>query len=190
MAEYREHIVDMLRQMAEQKKMVAIHENPHDFESFVVGYVQHVTDEQVNFRGFNPRGEDDGILAIHLDQIASIHWDSDYLRRVQYLSEHPITLHPPIASLLSADAESLSSILTAAQESGTMITIHFLDADKLSGLVSSVGEDWVEFEVILDTGQSDGWKIIPFYKIGRLDVGGIEEQVDLAVHRSRYAMGQ
>jgi hypothetical protein len=186
MPEYSEHIVDMLRQMAEQKKLVAIHENNNDFESFVVGFVARVGNEDMLLRAYNPQGQEDGMHVIWLAHIQSLHWDSDYLRRIQYLIENPIELHSSLEKV-NGD-ECMSGALSAARDGGAMITVHFHDAEKLSGLVSEIGEDWVEFEVILDTGQTDGYKLIPFYMIARLDIGGISEQVDLAVHRTRYGI--
>src|SRR5436853_4421062 len=104
MVEFRQHLIDVLSRMRDERCIVAIHEQPSDSESFVVGYVVAVSAEQVNVRAINTRGQDDGVLVIHMDSVHRIHWDSDYLRRVQFLHDHPPVLSPPSDSLINADA--------------------------------------------------------------------------------------
>ena len=78
-------MLELLRECEDNKILTAVYNNRNAYDSFSVGYVLVVTEEEMLLARISPRVEFDGYAVCRVDTIFRIETDGAYLRKVELL---------------------------------------------------------------------------------------------------------
>ncbi|HEY0867869.1 MAG TPA: hypothetical protein VGE01_10835, partial [Fimbriimonas sp.] len=89
MAAYgKARFIDTLVTAQEKGSAVAVYADAEDFQSYEVGFVDHVDKSEVVLLCLTPKGEPDGRRALRTEDISRIDVDNAYTRKLELLYQY------------------------------------------------------------------------------------------------------
>src|SRR5580658_2372111 len=86
--EGRNKFLQTLTESQEKTRAVAVYADADDFQSYEVGFVEHVDSEEIVLLCLTPKGEPDGRRAIRTDDVSRVDVDTAYTRKLELLYQY------------------------------------------------------------------------------------------------------
>ncbi len=171
-----------------KSRAVAVYADADDFQSYEVGFVEHVDSEEIVLLCLTPKGEPDGRRAIRTDDVSRVDLDTAYTRKLELLYQYRDSIFDKDFRPAPAGAASLRSQLEHAKQNHTLV--HLVDSNDYgpSGFVHSVGDDFVEIERIGPNGEPDGIATILSAGICKVHFGRRQEQLLEFLYRYNFEL--
>jgi hypothetical protein len=172
-----------LTRALEEGRAVAVYAEADNFQSYEVGFVEHVTDDELVLLCLTPKGEPDGRRVLRADDVARIDRDTTYTRKLELLFEYRESIFDNDFRSAPIGAADLRGQLEHARLNNTLV--HLVDSSDYgpSGFVQVVGDDYVEIERIGNNGEPDGVATILLSGISKVHFARRQEQLLEFLHR-------
>jgi hypothetical protein len=177
-----------LTEALDKGRAVAVYADSDDFQSYEVGFVEHVDAEEVVLLCVTPKGEPDGRRALRTDDVSRVDLDTSYTRKLELLYEYRETLFDKEFRPAPPGGVSLRAQLEHAKETHTLV--HLVDGNDYgpSGFVQAIGEDYVEILRIGVNGEPDGVATILSAGIAKVHFARRQEQVLEFLYRYNFEL--
>ena len=180
--------VQTLQRAMESSRAVAVYSDPEDFDSYEVGFVEHVDREELILTCLTPKGEPDGRRSIRTDDVCRIAADTAYTKKLQLLYEYRESVFDRDFRPAPAGAQGLRPQLEHAKEQHTLV--HVVDANDYgpSGFVETLGDDFVDILRIGPNVEPDGVATILLSSVSKIHFGRRKEQVLEFLYRYHFEL--
>ncbi|RYG30611.1 hypothetical protein EON81_24590 [bacterium] len=174
----REH----LESAAQKGELTAIYVDPGQPDAFIVGIAEKIGSEGFLFNMVSPKGGPDGYQPTQWEDVITFHADSEYLGRVAALRNQPTPDQPPHWFELPSDPKAA---LQYAKDHRLAVSVRD-GLESYQGFVRDMGKDWIEINVVIESGQIDGHYLLDLDRLDRIRIGGRDELEMEHLHRLRY----
>ncbi|HVT14178.1 MAG TPA: hypothetical protein VHE55_18090 [Fimbriimonadaceae bacterium] len=189
MASVRSKFVTILQEAMEAGQVVSLYHQSHDADRFEVGFVDSVSATDVTLVCLTPRGEEDGRMAVRIEDITALEIDDPYSRKIQ-------TLHSYRGSIFSREegfrasstSPSLEEQLLRAQEGGSVVTIEDASGTRFTGFVGELAEGYIEMKLLNQYGSPDGTAFLARHMLAKVDIGRREEQTRAFLYKIEHEL--
>lgn len=134
-----------------RSKVIALYMNRDDTDVFIAGRLDRIDEENaILLKSMTITGENDGFLLVHLEHIYRIEYETQYLRKLAFLSEE--TKYDEIPEMGSC----FRSLLTYAKQEKKVIQVTRNQASKEKsdiGIVKSFNDVMLELSHLDQTGE-------------------------------------
>lgn len=181
--------LDTLRKAQDHGHAVAVYADADDFQSYEVGFVDHVDSNELILLCLTPKGEPDGRRALRIEDVSRVDVENAYTRKLELLYQYRDTVFDrDFKSLPSENGRDLRAQLEFAKDEGVLV--HLVDNNDYgpSGFVTGVGDDFVEMQRIGTNGEPDGTSTVLMHGISKVHIGRRQEQVLEFLHRYNYGL--
>ena len=130
-----------------------------DDDGFTIGYVNDFNEEFVAINAINPRGLNDGIHVIRLDEIVKIEKETNYDKKLVTLMKWKNTV---LSDYKFKSNDFIYELLNLSLKEKKIVTITIMNSNEVSnnGIVRKLDKELVEIENIDSYGLSDGFNIL------------------------------
>jgi hypothetical protein len=146
-----------LMESSNNGELLEIYTEKNNPNECAVGFIIILSENELILNAIDPKGLDDGFLAIRNDDIYSISYDTNYLRKISLLSENEKPRLPKqnIKEYLK-EANMFFSIFKESMDNKKLITLKLYYDIDVSGIIKSFDEEIIEISVIDTHGNFDG----------------------------------
>ncbi len=117
----------------------------------LTGFVRSCDENEILIAHINPRGEYDGFILKHLDDLYRVDCDGEYEKKIQRLYQLKEQSHPHFDC---TEEGALFPLLKFAKETESLITVE-LEGDKITGFVREYA-DLISLDAVNDFGARCG----------------------------------
>ena len=189
MAKRRTKFFEVLRRVQEAEKLVCVFHGDDEHDKFDVGFVESLTNSTLTLLSVSPRGEYDGRVVMHLDDLNRVETDDRYSRKIALLHEYR-------GSVFKADdkvnkqalAFGIGEQLQAALEETCVVCVEDVKGNAITGFVREIGDDYVEVEALTQLGEPDGTSIISLEEVSRVQIGARDQQVRAFLYQYNFGL--
>lgn len=161
----------------EAGKVVSLYHQSHDADRFEVGYVESVSRTDVTMLCLTPRGEEDGRMAVRIEDISALEIDDPYSQKIQTLHSYKGSVFNREEGLrTSANSPSLDEQLQSAHDSNQAVTIEDVSGTRFTGFVGELTDGYIEMKLLNQYGAPDGTAYLARHMLGKVDIGRRDEQ--------------
>lgn len=189
MGKRRVKFYEVLREIQAREKLVCVFHGDDEHDKFDVGFVESLTPTTVTLLSVSPRGEYDGRVVMHIDDLNRVETDDRYSRKIALLHEYRGSVfksddHVNPGARDYAFAEQLQS----AKESGSVICIEDMKGNAVTGYVREIGDDYVELEALTQLGEPDGTALLSLDEVARVQIGARDQQVRNFLYQYNFGL--
>src|SRR5690242_8031745 len=149
MARARDKFFDVLRRKQDEGKLVCIFHGDDGADKFDVGYVESLTPSTVTLLSVSPRGDFDGRLIMHLEDLSRIETDDRYSKKIELLNHYRESVFKKEDKVeISARQDGPLDHLRRAQSENSVVCVEDQSGNSVTGFVAEVGDDYVEIEML------------------------------------------
>jgi hypothetical protein len=162
----------------EQERAVAVYSDVNDYQSYEVGFVDYVDENELVLRCLTPKGEPDGRRALRTEDVIRIDADNAYIRKLELLYEYrDRVFDSDFPEMPKASALHLRGQLEFARD--RQLVVHLVDHEDYgpSGFVRDVGPDFVDIDRLGPNGEPDGSATLLISSISKVHIGRKQDQV-------------
>src|SRR5579862_6076889 len=87
-ADARGKFYSILQGAYESQRVVSLYHQSHDSDRFEVGFVESVSRTDVTLLCLTPRGEEDGRMAVRIEDITALELEDPYSEKIQTLHSY------------------------------------------------------------------------------------------------------
>lgn len=184
----RSRFVSLLRTAQTDGRAVAVYADAEDFQSYEVGFVEHIDESELVLLCLTPKGEPDGRRAIRCEDLVRVDMDNSYTRKLELLYQYRTNIFDNDFRPGPKSNSDLKAQLENARENNTLV--HLVDGNDYgpTGFVKHVGDDYVEIERIGTNGEPDGMATVMCSSLTKLHFGRRQEQVLEFLYRYNYEL--
>lgn len=185
----KSRFLETLRTACTDGKAVAVYSESEDFQSYEVGFVEHVSSSELVLQCLTSKGEPDGRRVLHMDDVLRVDADNAYTRKLELLYQYRDSVFDKnFASGPKGSRQDLRAQLLHAKE--TNVVVHLVDGNDYgpSGFVREVGEDYVELERVGASGEPDGKATLLMSHVTKVHIGRRSEQILAFLYRYNYEL--
>jgi len=176
-ASVRSKFVSILQHAQEAGQVVSLYHQSNEEDRFEVGFVETVSRTEVTLVCLTPRGEQDGRMAVRIEDIGALEIDDPYSQKVQTLhSYRGSVFNREDGSATHAAGKSIEEQLQKAQEDKAVVTVEDVNGNRFTGFVNETAEGYIEMKLLNQYGAPDGTLYLALHMLGKLDVGRRDEQ--------------
>lgn len=162
----------LLSEYLQTNTLLAIYTNKDNEETFAVGYINQLTEEEVIILHVGLHGEYDGYSACYIDDIFKIETNTKYLNKINILKDGNNTEK---LTIITTDNDCFTSLITTAMKNRNIIAIGCSDLDMaIIGFLKSNLDDTVIVSQINEYGEQDGEAIICKDSINKIVIDDVE----------------
>jgi hypothetical protein len=189
MARRRAKFFDVLKEQQESEKLVCIYHGDDGHDKFDVGFVESLTPTTLTLLSVSPRGEFDGRVVMHLDDLNRIEMDDRYSRKIELLHQYRGSVFKTEDHVNpSARADDLHSQLSRAVEEQQVACVEDIKGNAVTGFIAEVGDDFVMIEALTQLGEPDGKSVINLEEVARVQIGARDQQIRGFLYRYNYEL--
>ncbi len=185
----RSKFVTILQEAMEAGQVVSLYHQSHDADRFEVGFVDSVSASDVTLTCLTPRGEEDGRMAVRIDDITALEIDDPYSRKIQTLHSYRGSIFNREEGIRnSSRSPSLEEQLQHAQENGLVVTAEDISGTRFTGFVGELAESYIEMKLLNQFGSPDGTAYLARHMLGKVDIGRREEQTRAFLYKIEHEL--
>jgi hypothetical protein len=176
-ANVRSKFVSILQEALDARKVVSLYHQSHDADRFEVGFVEAVSRTDVTMLCLTPRGEEDGRMAVRIEDITALEIDDPYSQKIQTLHSYKGSVFNREEGLrTNAASPSLDDQLQQAQDRNAVVTLEDVSGTRFTGFLGELTDGYVEIKLLNQYGGPDGVAYLARHMLGKIDIGRREEQ--------------
>ena len=142
---------NILKKLKETDTIAEFYANHDDYDKFIVGYVNSISEEDIVIFCLDPHGKFDGYIALHIDNIYKIEIETIYLNKIRKLFQ-PI---PPMAHFNKKNL--FTNILEIANQRNNIAIVSIIDLEiVIRGYVEDISDEIITIQQIDEYGNMDG----------------------------------
>ncbi len=189
MARRRVKFYEVLKQQQEKEKLVCVYHGDDGHDKFDVGFVESLTPDSLTLLSVSPRGEFDGRVVMHLDDLNRVETDDRYSRKIELLHQYKGSIFKTDDHVNpDAKTEDLHAQLQRAAEEQAVACVDDVKGNAVTGFIKEVGEDYVIVEGLTQLGEPDGQSIINLEDVTRVQIAARDQQVRGFLYRYNYEL--
>jgi hypothetical protein len=173
----RSKFVSILQEALDARKVVSLYHQSHDADRFEVGFVEAVSRTDVTLLCLTPRGEEDGRMAVRIEDITALEIDDPYSQKIQTLYSYKGSVFNREEGLrTNASSPSLEEQLQQAQDRNAVVTVEDVSGTRFTGFIGELTDGYIEMKLLNQYGGPDGTAYLARHMLGKVDIGRREEQ--------------
>ncbi len=189
MARRRAKFYEVLRQQQEKEKLVCVYHGDDGHDKFDVGFVESLTPTTLTLLSVSPRGEFDGRVIMHLDDLNRIEMDDRYSRKIELLHQYRGSIFKTEDHVNpEARADDVHAQLVRAVNEHLVVCVEDIKGNSVTGFIMEVGDDFVLIEALTQLGEPDGQSLINLDELSRVQLGARDQQVRGFLYRYNYEL--
>jgi hypothetical protein len=189
MAKRRAKFYEVLKHQQEKEKLVCVYHGDDGHDKFDVGFIESLTSTTLTLLSVSPRGEFDGRVVMHLDDLNRIEMDDRYSRKIQLLHQYRGSIFKSEDHVNpQARADDLHAQLVRAVEAHEVACVEDIKGNSVTGFIAEAGEDFVVVESLTQMGEPDGQSVINLDEVTRVQVGARDQQIRGFLYRYNYEL--
>jgi hypothetical protein len=178
MARRRTKFYEVLKQQQEKEKLVCVYHGDDGHDKFDVGFVESLTTTNLTLLSVSPRGEFDGRVIMHLDDLNRVEMDDRYSRKIELLHQYRGSIFKTEDHVNpQSRTDDLMAQLKTAAEAHEVGSIEDVKGNSVTGFIAEVGEDYVVIEALTQLGEPDGQSVVNLEDVSRVQIGARDQQV-------------
>jgi hypothetical protein len=185
----KSRFLETLRTACESDRAVAVYSDSEDYQSYEVGFVEHVDSRELVLQCLTSKGEPDGRRVLRMDEVMRVDMDNAYTKKLELLYQYRDSVFEksfrpgPTSKKIDVRTQLLH-----AQQSNTIV--HLVDGNDYgpSGFVREVGEDYVEIERVGPNGEPDGRATMLMGNVAKVHIGRRSEQILEFLYKYNYEL--
>lgn len=189
MARARDKFYDVLRKQQEEGKLVCVFHGNDGHDKFDVGFVESLSKNTLTLLAVSPRGDYDGRILLHLDDLNRIETDDRYSKKIGLIHEYRSSVFKNEDRVdAHAGSDGPAEHLRRAMESNTVVTIEDHSGHAVTGFVAELGEDYAAIEMLSPNGEPDGQAIVNLDDLNRIHIGCRDQQIRSFLYRYNFEL--
>ena len=189
MARRRAKFFEVLKTQQEKQKLVCVYHGDDGHDKFDVGFVESVTPNSLTLLSVSPRGEFDGRVVMHLDDLNRVETDDRYSRKIELLHQYRGSVFKTDDHVNDqAKTDDIHDQLARAAEERQVASIEDVKGNSVTGFVLEVGDDYVVVEALTQLGEPDGQSIINLEDLSRVQIAARDQQVRGFLYRYNFEL--
>ena len=189
MARRRAKFYEVLKQQQEKEKLVCVYHGDDGHDKFDVGFIESLTPTTLTLLSVSPRGEFDGRVVMHLDDLNRIEMEDRYSRKIELLHQYRGSIFKSEDHVNpNARTDDLMAQLARAAEEHDVACVEDIKGNAVTGFVAEVGDDFVMIEALTQLGEPDGQAVINLDEVSRVQVGARDQQIRGFLYRYNYEL--
>lgn len=185
----RSKFVAILQEALNAGQVISLYHQSHEADRFEVGFVDSVSSTDVTLICLTPRGEEDGRMAVRIDDITALEIDDPYSRKIQTLHSYKGSIFNREEGLrTSSSSPSLEEQLLTAQENGAVVTVEDASGTRFTGFVGELTDGYIEMKLLNQYGSPDGTAFLARHMLGKVDIGRREEQTRAFLYKIEHEL--
>lgn len=189
MARRRAKFYEVLRQQQEKEKLVCVYHGDDGHDKFDVGFIESLTPTTLTLLSVSPRGEFDGRVIMHLDDLNRIEMGDRYSRKIELLHQYRGSIFKTDDHVNpQARTEDLHAQLSRAVVDHLVACIEDIKGNSVTGFIAEVGDDFVVIDAVTQLGEPDGQSIINLDEVSRVQMGARDQQIRGFLFRYNYEL--
>lgn len=161
----------------EAGKVVSLYHQSHDADRFEVGFVDSVSRSDVTLLCLTPRGEEDGRMAVRIEDISALEVDDPYSQKIQLLHSYRGSVFTKEEGLrTSGSSPSLEDQLQTATDRNLVVTVEDVSGTRFTGFIGELTDGYIEVKLLNQYGAPDGIAYLARHMLGKVDIGRRDEQ--------------
>jgi hypothetical protein len=158
-------------------KVISLYHQSHDADRFEVGFVEAVSRTDVTMLCLTPRGEEDGRMAVRIEDITALEVDDPYSKKIQTLHSYRGSVFNREEGLrTTGHSPSLDDQLEQAREKNSVVTVEDSSGTRFTGFVTELADSYIEMTLLNQYGSPDGTVFLARHMLGKVDIGRRDEQ--------------
>lgn len=137
-------------------KVVSLYCDQEDTNSHLTGYINYYNNSELLISHINKRGEYDGFIIKHLEDVYRIHYDGDYEKKIEILYKLKTQTHPIIDA---KDEGILFPLLDYAIKMDFIVTLELKD-NYISGFINGYDDNFIQICIVNQKGINDGISVV------------------------------
>jgi len=184
----KSRFIQTLTQALEKGNAVSVYAEAEDYQSYEVGFVEHVDNYELTLLCLTSKGEPDGRRVLHMDDVMRVDVDNAYIRKLELLYQYRDTIFEREFRSGPKGSADLKAQLLHASETNSVV--HLVDGNDYgpSGFVREIGEDYIEIERLGPQGEPDGHATLLLSNIAKVHIGRRSEQMLEFFHRYNFGL--
>jgi hypothetical protein len=154
-----------------------------------VGFIDAVSESEVFMLCLTPRGEEDGRMAVRIEDIVALEIDDPYSKKIQ-------TLHSYRGSVFGREDPakattgtiSLEEQLIRAQENNLVVSVEDSNGTKFTGFIGELSDGFIEMMLLNQYGSPDGTAYLAREMVGKVDIGRRDEQTRSFLYKINHEL--
>jgi hypothetical protein len=176
-ASVRSKFVAILQGALDGAKVVSLYHQSHEADRFEVGFVESVSRTDVTMLCLTPRGEEDGRMAVRIEDITALEIDDPYSQKIQTLHSYRGSVFNREEGLrTNALSPTIEDQLLTAQDKGLVVTVEDTSGTRFTGFVNELTDGYIEVKLLNQYGGPDGTAFLARHMLGKVDIGRRDEQ--------------
>lgn len=177
-------MLEVLNEICEQKKNVAIYTNIHNTSKFIFGRILAVNEDDIVIDMISPDGKFDGILATKIDKIYRIELDGQYAEKMKKLCPKDRSY----SEIIFETNDLKYDLLSYAFESKGVLSIELIDSENydIVGFVDELSDKQCKIKQVDEYGFKDGYSYIDIADITEISYNSLDEQRILVLYQKNY----
>lgn len=175
---YREKVLSELEKAKRGEYLVSVYKW-EDLEALLVGVVRQVSETHFRLDNLSPDAEwEDDVDTIAIDEVYQLDSGTPYLHRLTTALEHSDRLTAPPVTPKVRSQEKKRTALKQANEGGHVARVSLKSDGRQDVLVYEVGEDFVEFAMVYESGEVEsGSNVLPLKYVKWVQVGSRSQEI-------------
>jgi len=189
MARRRSKFYEVLKQQQEKEKLVCVYHGDDGHDKFDVGFVESLTPTMLTLLAVSPRGEYDGRVVMHLDDLNRIEMDDRYSRKIELLHQYRGSVFKTEDHVNpNARTDDAHAQLQRAMEEQQVACVEDIKGNSVTGFIAEVGDDYVMIEALTQLGEPDGQSVINLEEVGRVQIAARDQQIRGFLYRYNFEL--
>lgn len=179
----------VLQEALDAGKVISLYHQSHEADRFEVGFVEAVSRTDVTLLCLTPRGEEDGRMAVRIEDITALEIDDPYSQKIQLLHSYRGSVFNREEGLrTSGNSPSIDEQLRSAQEQGQAVTVEDASGTRFTGFVGEITDGYIEMNLLNQYGSPDGTAYIARHMLGKVDIGRRDEQTRAFLYKVNHEL--
>ncbi|MFI5388024.1 MAG: hypothetical protein ACHQ50_18105, partial [Fimbriimonadales bacterium] len=188
-ASVRGKFVSILQGALDAERVVSLYHQSHDADRFEVGFVEALSATEVTLLCLTPRGEEDGRMAVRIEDITALEIDDPYSRKIQTLHSYRGSVFTSEDGLrTNGSSPTIEEQLVQAQEANAAVSVEDICGTKFTGFIGELTEGYIEMKLINQYGEPDGAAYLARHMLGKVDIGRRDEQTRAFLYKVNHKL--
>jgi hypothetical protein len=188
-ANVRSKFVSILQEAHDKSKVVSLYHQSHDADRFEVGFVEAVSRTDVTMLCLTPRGEEDGRMAVRIDDVTALEIDDPYSEKIQLLHSYRGSVFTKDeGQRTTASSPSIEEQLHQSHENNAVVTIEDISGTRFTGFIAELNDSFVEMKLLNQYGAPDGTAYLARHMMGKVDIGRRDEQTRAFLYKINHGL--
>lgn len=169
--------------------MVSLYHQSHDADRFEVGFVEAVSRTDVTLLCLTPRGEEDGRMAVRIEDISALEIDDPYSQKIQTLHSYRGSVFNREDGLrTNGNSPSIEEQLQQAQDKNAVVTLEDVSGTRFTGFIGELTDGYIEMKLLNQYGTPDGTAYLARHMLGKVDIGRRDEQTRAFLYKINHEL--